>query len=94
MDNYSRKTIGLLLERYPEYLNEILSRLGIPQGSLDSISAAIADRKQAETARHESSIYVCRCGSKSVVAREVQTRSADEGSTILHICTECGAKFY
>lgn len=94
MDDYSRKTICLLLERYPEYLREILSKLGIDldvsKASTDSISAAIADRKQAETARHESSIYVCKCGSKSVVTREVQTRSADEGSTIVHICTECG----
>lgn len=77
---------------------EILSKLGInidvSNASLDSISAAIVDQRLAEKARHESSIYICECGSKSVVTREVQTRSADEGSTIVHICTKCKKRFY
>lgn len=106
MDEYSRKTIELLMQRHPAYLKELLSKIGIDLdvGSsinqskigLDAVCSAISDRSHAEksAAGHESSIYTCDCGSRYVITREVQTRSSDEGSSILHICTECGKKYY
>jgi len=97
MDSYSKKTVQVLLERHPEYLAEILKKLGIQadlrDGTADSITAMIAYRKHAENELHASSIYTCKCGSNLVVTREVQTRSADEGSTIVHICGKCGNKY-
>lgn len=100
MDNFSRKTIQLLLERHPAYLKELLSKIGIDldvgSSTADDICLAIYNRSHAEKSApgHESSIYVCDCGSRYVITREVQTRSSDEGSSILHICTECGKKYY
>ena len=100
MDEYSRKTVELLKERHPAYLKELLSKIGIDldvgPSTADAICSAIYDRSHAEksTAGHESSIYTCDCGSRCVITREVQTRSSDEGSSILHICTECGKKYY
>ena len=100
MDDYSRKTIELLVERHPGYLKELLLKIGIDLDVLAStagaICLAISDKRHAEksAAGHESSIYTCECGSRHVITREVQTRSSDEGSSILHICTECGKKYY
>ena len=92
--DFTKKTVQVLLERYPEYLTEILEKLEIQadlqNDTADSITAMIAYRKHAENELHASSIYTCRCGSNSVVTREVQTRSSDEGSTIVHICEKCG----
>lgn len=94
MDSYSRETVQLLLVRHPEYLAEILKKLEIPASdNVDRITAMIAYRKHAEKELHASSIYICKCGSNLVVTREVQTRSADEGSTIVHICGKCGNKY-
>ncbi len=100
MDEYSRRTVELLLERHPVYLEELLSKMGIyldvRSNSVDSICSAISDRSRTEKSGsgHESSIYTCDCGSRHVITREVQTRSSDEGSSILHICTKCGKKYY
>lgn len=91
---YTKKTVELLLKRYPEYLAEMLSSRGITidlqKDNAESITAMIAHRTHAEVKHHESSIYTCKCGSNFVVTREVQTRSSDEGSTIVHICEKCG----
>jgi len=100
MDDYSRRTVELLLRRYPAYLEELLSKIGInldvKSCTADSICLVISDRSHAEKSgeNHESSIYTCDCGSRYVITREVQTRSSDEGSSILHICTKCGNKYY
>ncbi len=96
MDNYSRDTVKLLLERHPEYLDEILFKFGlrrVPEDTPDSIYAMITHQKQEDVSLLQSSIYTCRCGSTSVVTREVQTRSTDEGSKIIHICTSCGLTY-
>ena len=94
MDKYTKKTVELLMERYPEYLVQMLSSRGITvdlqNDTADSITAMILHQKDAEIKHHTSSIYTCRCGSNSVVTREVQARSSDEGSTIIHICEKCG----
>lgn len=94
MDDYTLRTVAILLDRYPSYLEQMLSSKGITidlrRDTAESITARIADRSHAEEKRHKSSIYTCRCGSNSVVTREVQARSADEGSTIVHICEKCG----
>jgi DNA-directed RNA polymerase subunit M/transcription elongation factor TFIIS len=90
--DYTRKTVELLMERYPEYLAEMLCGITIDlqKETAESITAMIAHRNLAEVKHHESSIYTCKCGSNFVVTREVQTRSSDEGSTIVHICEKCG----
>mmetsp|Transcript_18329 Transcript_18329/g.55180 ORF Transcript_18329/g.55180 Transcript_18329/m.55180 type:complete len:98 (-) Transcript_18329:2851-3144(-) len=94
MDDYSRNTIRLLLERYPKYLSEILLKLGfrevVSSDTPDTIVALISHQENTNSYLPQSSIYVCRCGSKQVVTRELQTRSTDEGSTIVHICSSCG----
>ena len=97
-NEYSRETIRLLLERHPEYLSDILHdilgrRVKLSAETPESISVMITDHKQMLTAVHESSISKCRCGSKLVVTREAQTRSTDESSTIIHICTSCGLTY-
>lgn len=92
--DYTRKTIKLLLERNPEYLNEILENLGIhvnlSKETPDSIARMVDCQNRTENFNHKSSIYTCKCGSNNVITREIQTRSADEGSTIIHICQKCG----
>ena len=35
------------------------------------------------------SVVKCRCGSRKVLERSVQTRSADEGATSFYHCTKC-----
>jgi DNA-directed RNA polymerase subunit M/transcription elongation factor TFIIS len=92
--DYTRKTIKLLLERNPEYLNEILTNLGIridlSKETPDSIAMMLDYQNRTGYFNHKSSIYTCKCGSNNVITREIQTRSADEGSTIFHICQKCG----
>ncbi len=92
--DYTRRTVQLLLERHPEYLEKRLASIGISfdpkTDTADSVTASIARRNHAERKRHTSSIYTCKCGSNNVVTREVQTRSSDEGSTIVYICEKCG----
>lgn len=99
MDDYSKSTIKLLLERHPEYLKDILVKLVKYSGdnlsgeTPESIFSMIANQKHDSQRYHESSIYTCRCGSKSVITREIQNRSLDEASSIVHICTSCGKQF-
>jgi len=92
-DEYSRKVIKLLLERDRAYLSRLLG-VAVPENAtVDAICTIIADRDRAPEKDHVSSIYRCRCGSKRVVLREAQMRSADEGSTIVRVCIECGNKW-
>jgi DNA-directed RNA polymerase subunit M/transcription elongation factor TFIIS len=97
MDCYTRDTIKLLLERDPVYLNEILSEIGIrvdlSKETPESLTILVGRRKIPTKLQHVSSIYACKCGSNNVVTREVQNRSADEGSTVIHICQDCGNRY-
>ena len=93
MDEYSREVIGLLLERNRPYLEELLSTVLPANATVDTVCQIIADKDCAGEDNHVSSIYTCKCGSKRVVLREVQLRSADEGSTILHTCEACGNRW-
>lgn len=93
MDDYSRRVIGLLIKRNRRYLSELLGTQIPDDATVDTICAIIADQNLDPKTVHESSIFVCKCGSKLVSLREVQIRSADEGSTIVHLCNECGNKW-
>jgi DNA-directed RNA polymerase subunit M/transcription elongation factor TFIIS len=93
--DYTRKTIELLFKRYPDYLEEILRdqlgvQVNVSKETPESIALIIQNQNQGSFFSHKSSIYKCKCGSNNVVTREIQNRSADEGSTILHICQSCG----
>jgi len=98
-DDYSRKTIALLLERNRSYLVKILEHItpdSIPaeiELNIDNVSAIIANQNVRGNKLHKSSIYKCRCGSDAVITREVQIRSADEGTTIVHMCKKCGNRW-
>ena len=102
MDEYSRATIKILLEHNKKYLSEILLNI-LPEGTdvnsitrnatVDTICAVIASQTTDIQDKNIDSIYTCRCGSKMVVLREVQLRSADEGSTVVHVCEMCGHKW-
>lgn len=93
MDNYSRKVIELLLMRDRAYLSELLGEDLPANATVDTVCQMMADKDLAKGKDHMSSIYVCKCGSNMVILREVQLRSADEGSTILHICKACGNRW-
>lgn len=93
MDNYSRAVIKLLLKRDKAYLSELLGTEVPADATVDTVCTIIDSQSQASDKKHISSIYRCKCGSKMVVLREIQLRSADEGSTIIHICKECGNKW-
>lgn len=95
MDKYSIDTIELLLKDDRGYLVEILRNLEItvddPSSlTIESVCVLLAAQKGESHTTHESSIYACKCGSKKIIAREMQLRSADEGSTITYICRDCG----
>ena len=90
MDGYSRAVIKLLLERDRAYLSELVGADVPESATVDMVCMMITDSKGREKIGHVSSIYRCKCGSNNVVLREVQTRSADEGSTVLHVCKNCG----
>lgn len=103
MDDYSEKTIQLLLKKNRRYLSLILQKYAndVPEDekitaeyarevimSVSKISANPLDKKI------QSSIYVCKkCGLNNVVAREVQMRSSDEGSTIILVCRSCNHRW-
>ena len=93
MDKYSREVIKLLLERDRSYLSELLGTEIPSNATVDTVCAIIVNQSQVDKNAHVSSIYKCKCGSKMVTLREVQIRSADEGSTIIHVCNECGNKW-
>jgi len=95
MDEYSKSTIRLLLKRDESYLREILAEISgrkdIPMElDVDIVCAIITTRRPLQQKHIKSSIYTCKCGSNDIRIREVQTRSADEGSTIFYICMRCG----
>ncbi len=98
MDDYSKRTIELLLESDRKNLREILCDIcGSPNKvpsekdlNMDNVSAIIANRRPSIAKLHKSSIYKCMCGSDNVITREAQTRSADEGSTVYCVCNKCG----
>ena len=93
-DDYSRKVIELLLQRNRRYLSRLVGEEVPQSATVDTVCAIIAYRSRANEIVHESSIYTCgRCGSKRVVTREAQLRSADEGSTIVHMCNGCGNRW-
>ena len=101
MDEYSRDTIKLLLTRHKSYLLDMLMKQGINVTSLqndranaDDVCALIANQKHGDKKLHKSSIYKCACGSDMVITREIQSRSTDEGSTVVHICSACGKQWY
>lgn len=90
--DYACKTIKLLLEKNPEYLQKILIDLKCDI-SLENTTPEEIYKKLSfhnETKKiHESKLYTCECGSKYVTNQEYQLRSADEGSTIIFTCHEC-----
>lgn len=98
MDEYSRATIELLLARHKNYLFDILRKQGMDvserfkaNATVDDICNFISKQKEPSDYVHRSSIYRCsKCSSNMVVTREVQSRSTDEGSTIMYVCNECG----
>ena len=98
MDDYTKRTIELLLERDRNYLREILCDIcsrpnNVPAEldlNMDNVSAIIANQRPYIAKLHKSSIYKCTCGSDNVITREAQTRSADEGSTVYCVCNKCG----
>jgi DNA-directed RNA polymerase subunit M/transcription elongation factor TFIIS len=92
MDDYSQQTIKLLLETDKTYLFRLLRQLDIEVDDDDDekqIGQMLENQKTIDPILHKSSIYTCQCGSNNVITREIQTRSADEGSTIVHICLKC-----
>ena len=93
MDEYSRKVIKLLLERDRPYLSELLGTKIPSDATVDTVCTIIADQGKVDQNFHVSSIYKCKCGSKMITLREIQIRSADEGSTIVRMCNGCGNKW-
>lgn len=41
----------------------------------------------------EGTIRCRKCGSRRILSHSLQTRSADEGETFFHFCTECSARW-
>lgn len=41
----------------------------------------------------EGTIKCRKCGSRRILSHSLQTRSADEGETFFHFCTECSARW-
>lgn len=97
MDDYSQKTIQLLQVANASYLKELLNKIGIHTDELSDskkIGKLIANQNMVSTELHKSSIFACKiCGSNNVITREIQMRSSDEGSSIIHICLKCGNKW-
>jgi DNA-directed RNA polymerase subunit M/transcription elongation factor TFIIS len=94
-DKYSRDTIELLLQRDIKYLSE-LAGCDIPHGStVDTVIDIIYSKSKNKKTEKEQHNYTCKkCHSNSVVMREEQLRSADEGSTTVYKCDSCGYKWY
>jgi DNA-directed RNA polymerase subunit M/transcription elongation factor TFIIS len=90
--------VQLLLEKDREYLAEILSDLGIrvertDDLTVDKVCALMSNQTSSQIDPRESSIYKCSCGSRFITVREVQMRSADEGSAVVCMCRACGRKW-
>lgn len=92
MDEYSQRAIKFLLENDRTYLQELLQDVDVKLNQISDskiIGQLLENQKVLSTDLHKSSIYVCKCGSNHVISREIQKRSSDEGSTIIHICLDC-----
>lgn len=100
MDEYSLKTIKLLLQTNKMYLHSILLKYStnvpdpeyLTEDNVVKIINGIGNKSQISD-KAKLSIYLCKCGSNDVVAREVQLRSLDEGSSIIFICKSCGNRW-
>ena len=99
MDDYSVQVIRLYMERNKSYLVRVLRRYmdDVPNDITEetAIRLLVATTQRitcpAPTRTYNSSIYKCyRCRSTNVSIREVQLRSADEGSSVLCHCNGCG----
>jgi DNA-directed RNA polymerase subunit M/transcription elongation factor TFIIS len=100
MDDYSVKTIRLLIERDKQYLASILCRYSdslpdpaeLTEADAIRIFTSVNHKTKDGSDREEieSSIYTCTCGSKRIATMERQIRSADEGSSIECMCRVCG----
>ena len=101
MDDYSVKTIQLYIQdQYKPYLVTVLRRYwdDVPDNITESdairILRDIMQQKIPSAKVHKSSRYKCpKCSSTYVTVREVQLRSADEGSSIMGHCNKCGETF-
>ena len=103
MDNYSEATLQLLLRNDRKYLASILRNYAEDVPDDNKITAEYAKKVIMSVSRinanHldktiKSSIYVCeKCGLRNVVSRERQTRSSDEGSTIVLVCKSCNHRW-
>lgn len=97
MEEYTLKTVKLLLERNREYLFDILNKLNIKANdkqSAEDICRLLYNHDDDKKTMHESSIYKCnKCGSKYITTEEIQIRSLDEGSSIIYFCHACGNKW-
>ena len=103
MDDYSEATIQLLLKKDRKYLSLILQKYAEDVPDDNEITAEYAKKVIMSVSKTNanildeainSSIYVCKkCGLKNVVSRERQTRSSDEGSTIVFICKSCNYRW-
>lgn len=103
MDDYSEKTIQLLLHKNRKYLSSILRRYADDVPDDDKITAEYARAVIMSVSQlninhlndnSRLSIYVCKkCGLHKVVVREMQMRSADEGSTIVFVCLSCNHRW-
>ena len=93
---YTLRTVKLLMERDKGYLTEILRKLNVKadaSSSAEDIVGLMSSQEEAKPVVHESSIFKCACGSGSVTAKEIQLRSADEGSTTVYLCRACGNRW-
>ena len=95
MDEYSKRCIRYLLENdiglLTKYVNGSCNSNVVLTGmNTDDIERIILDATLEKDVRIEESAITCRkCGKNTVIHREIQSRSADEGASVYYMCRSC-----
>ena len=77
-----------LVERYPPNILVLMSDR-VLRG--DSQEPQVEDVEDVQDEEHVEGLDKCRkCGSRDIVYKQLQLRSADEGMTLISRCRQCG----
>jgi DNA-directed RNA polymerase subunit M/transcription elongation factor TFIIS len=97
MDDYAKECIKWLIENDRGLLTQYVNAICGPNTSIAKMGADDVERMMLDGSKlkvEEKEGIKCKsCGKNTVTFLEVQSRSADEGASVLYSCTNCLARW-